>query len=117
TGWGDGGVRLVPSAHYPGVNGAGTALAFDLPPGPVTVLSLSPIGSSWRLVWGCGELLESRYPRMQAPNAMFRFSSSAPAEALDAWLGSGATHHNALIPGHLDLELPLVANALAIEAR
>jgi L-arabinose isomerase len=117
VGWATETVELVPSAHYPGVNGAGTALAFDLPPGPVTVLSLSPIGDSWRLVWACGELIEARYPRMQAPNAMFRFSSADASSALDAWLGSGATHHNALVPGHLDLELPLVADALGIESR
>lgn len=115
TGW-DAAVRLVPNAHYPGVRGAGTALAFDLEPGPVTVLSMSPIGNTWRLVWATGELVESRYPRMQAPNAMFRFSTSDAAGALDAWLASGATHHNALVPGHLDLEVPLAAGTLGIES-
>jgi L-arabinose isomerase len=122
-GEGDGGlaagsVDVVPSSHYPGVNGAGAAVTFDLAPGPVTLMTLSPMGTTWRLVWALGELVESRYPRMLAPNAMFRFDSPGTGLALlDRWIASGASHHNALIPGHRDLELPLVAEALRIEAQ
>lgn len=116
-----GAVTIVPSSHYPGVHGAGSALAFAPRLGRVTLVSLTPLRESWRLVWALGELTESRYPRMQAPNAMFRFalpddSPAAATLALDRWLASGATHHNALVPGHLDLELPLVADALGIES-
>lgn len=116
AGWAAGPVRIVPSSHYPGVNGAGSALSFAPPAGPVTLISLSPLAAGWRLVWALGELVESRYPRMQAPNAMLRFAGDDARAALDRWLASGATHHNALVPGHLDVELPLAAGALGVES-
>ena len=116
TGLAANGVEIVPSSHYPGVRGAGAALAFELPPGPVTMISLTPLGKRWRVVWALGELVEARYPRMRAPNAMFRFSSPSRAGTLDRWIASGATHHNAMTPGHLAIELPIVAAALGIES-
>ena len=98
TGLTDGLVRVVPSSHYPGLNGSGAALAFELPRGPVTIASLARVKTGWRLVWSLGELVESRYPGMAAPNAMFAFD--AP-NVLDRWLESGATHHQAVALGHL----------------
>jgi L-arabinose isomerase len=106
-------VEVGPSTHYPGMNGAGSALAFALRPGPMTIASLAQIGKGWRLVWALGEVRESRYPRMRAPNGMFAFASPC---ALDKWIASGATHHHALAPGHLDVELPFAAEALGIES-
>jgi L-arabinose isomerase len=109
-------VRIEPNTHYPGVRGSGAALGYRLEQGPATVLSLSPAARGWRLAWATGEVVETRYPRMGGPNAMFRFDSGPAYEAGARWIESGATHHNALARGRLDLEVPVLAQALGVEA-
>ncbi len=54
---------------------------------------------------------------MRGPNGMFRFDSGPATDASETWILSGATHHSALAPGRLDLELPLVAHLLGLDAR
>jgi L-arabinose isomerase len=114
--WADppGAVALEANDHYPGEHGEGTSIAFALRRGPATMLSLSPVGDTWHLAWATGEVVESRYRGMRGPNGMFRFDSGDAMACASAWIASGATHHNALAPGRLDLELPLVARALGI---
>jgi L-arabinose isomerase len=107
-------VRLEANEHYPGERGPGTSVSFALAPGPATLLSLSPTQDGWRLAWAPGEIVETRFPRMGGPNAMFRFDSGPADDALSRWITSGATHHNALAPGRLDLEVPALAAALGI---
>ena len=111
-----GAVRLEPNTHYPGERGPGTAVSFALRRGPATLLSLSPARDAWRLAWAPGEVVETRYPAMGGPNGMFRFESGPGDEALSRWICSGATHHNALSPGHLDLEVEALAGALGFIA-
>lgn len=107
-------VTLEANDHYPGERGQGTSVAFGLRLGPATLLSLSPTDSGWVLAWATGEIVESRYTRMRGPNGMFRFDSGPGDAAITRWIGSGATHHNALAPGRLDIEVPALAAALAI---
>lgn len=108
-------VVVEPNAHYPGAHGAGTSISFRLEPGPATALSLSPIEGTWRLAWATGEIVEARYDAMGGPNGMFRFDSGSAFEAGARWIASGATHHNALAGGRLDVEIPVLARALGIE--
>ena len=110
-------VLLEANDHYPGERGEATSVAFALRPGPATLLSLSPVAGGWVLAWAPGEIVETRYTRMRGPNGMFRFDSGPADDALSRWIGSGATHHNALAPGRLDLELPALADALGIRHR
>ena len=107
-------VTLEENDHYPGARGRATSIAFGLQRGPATLLSLSPTDTGWVLAWGPGEIAETRYRNMRGPNAMFRFDSGPGDAALARWIGSGATHHNALAPGRLDLEIPALASALGI---
>ena len=115
--WADPGhpVRVEPNEHYPGAHGAGASLSFRLAPGPATALSLSPVEGTWRLAWATGEIVETRYDTMGGPNGMFRFDSGSAFEAGARWIASGATHHNALAAGRLDVEIPILARALGIE--
>ena len=106
---------LEANDHYPGACGEGTSAAFALRRGPATILSMSPTSAGWVLAWATGEVVESRYREMRGPNGMFRFDSGPGDEAIARWISSGATHHNALAPGRLDLELPILAAALGIE--
>jgi L-arabinose isomerase len=108
-------VVVEPNDHYPGDHGAGTSLSFRLEQGPATALSLSPVGTTWRLAWATGEIVEARYDTMGGPNGMFRFDSGSAFEAGARWISSGATHHNALACGRLDIEMPVLARALGIE--
>lgn len=108
-------VVVEPNDHYPGDHGAGTSLSFRLEQGPATALSLSPAGDTWRLAWATGEIVEARYDTMGGPNGMFRFDSGPSFEAGARWIASGATHHNALARGRLDVEIPVLARALRID--
>lgn len=116
--WADGRYPVVvePNEHYPGACGAGASLSFRLEPAPATALSLSPVEGTWRLAWATGEIVEARYDSLGGPNGMFRFDSGSAFEAGARWIASGATHHNALALGRLDLEIPALASALEIEA-
>lgn len=107
--------HLQPNGHYPGAVGEGASLSFEVDQVPATILSLSPLDHGWRLSWATGEIVDSRYPRMGGPNAMFRFDSGHVKDAGTAWIDSGATHHHALADGRLDLEIPLLAAALGVE--
>ena len=107
-------VVVEPNTHYPGDRGAGASLSFRLEPGPATVLSLSPTGRGWVLAWATGEIAEARYDAIGGPNGMFRFDSGPAFEAGERWIASGATHHNALARGRLDVEIPVLAHALGI---
>ena len=115
--WADPGNPVVvePNDHYPGDHGAGASISFRLERGPATALSLSPAGATWRLAWATGEIVEARYDAMGGPNGMFRFDSGSAFEAGARWIASGATHHNALARGRLDVEIPVLARALGIE--
>jgi L-arabinose isomerase len=108
-------VVVEPNDHYPGDHGAGASLSFRLEQGPATALSLSPVGATWRLAWATGEIVEARYDEMGGPNGMFRFDSGPAFEVGARWIASGATHHNALARGRLDVEVPVLARALGIE--
>lgn len=108
-------VIVEPNDHYPGEHGAGTSLSFRLERGPATALSLSPVADTWRLAWATGEIVEARYDTMGGPNGMFRFDSGSAFEAGARWIASGATHHNALAGGRLDVEIPILARALGIQ--
>jgi len=116
--WADppGRVVLERNDHYPGEHGDGTSVAFALRRGPATILSLSPGAGGWVLAWATGEVIETRYTDMRGPNGMFRFDSGPSGEALSRWIASGATHHQALAPGRLDVEVPPFAAALGIRA-
>lgn len=109
-----GGVTLEANDHYPGRRGQGTSVSFGLRTGPATLLSLSPEPGGWVLAWAPGEITETRYGDMRGPNGMFRFASGPSGEAISRWIISGATHHNALAPGRLDVEVPVLAAALGI---
>ena len=108
-------VLVEPNDHYPGEHGSGASISFRLEQGPATALSLSPAGDTWRLAWATGEIVEARYDTMGGPNGMFRFDSGSAFEAGARWIASGATHHNALARGRLDVELPVLARALGID--
>ena len=109
-------VRLLPEDHYMGDHGPGTAVAFELPRGPATLISLTPINRTggWVLVGAEGHILDSKHHAMEGPNAMFRFDSGHVARAYARWCEAGATHHAGLLPGHHGDVLHRTADILGI---
>jgi hypothetical protein len=51
---------------------------------------------------------------MRGPNGMLRLDAGDATDAVSRWITSGATHHNALAPGRLDVELPVLCDALGV---
>ena len=111
---GDGVPHMEPTQYYPGRRGAGTAVSFPITPGPATLVSLTPTGQNWRLACATGEIVESRYPGLGAPNAMFRFDGGG-TPAVDRWLAAGPVHHHALAPGRIADLLAVAAQVLGAE--
>lgn len=111
------GVTLLPEDHYMGDHGPGTAVAFELPRGPATLISLTPIDHSnrWVLVGAEGRILDSKHHGMEGPNGMFRFDSGDVAGAYARWCEAGATHHAAVLPGHQGDVLHRTAEMLRID--
>lgn len=109
-------VRLLPEDHYLGDHGPGTAVAFELPRGPATIISLTPVDHTggWVLVGAEGRILDSKHHGMEGPNAMFRFDSGSVAGAYARWCEAGATHHAGVLPGHHGDALRRTAEILGI---
>jgi L-arabinose isomerase len=115
-GWADGAVQLEANDHYPGTHGQGSSVAFALRQGPATLLSASPVDVGWRLAWATGEIVETRSTKMRGPNGMLRLDSGDATDAVSRWIASGATHHNALAPGRLDVELEVLCDVLGVRS-
>lgn len=111
---GNGSPHMEPTQYYPGRRGAGTALSFPIATGPATLVSLTPTDRTWRLACATGEIVESRYPGLGAPNGMFRFDAGGTA-AVDRWLAAGPVHHHALAPGRISNLLAVAAQVLGAE--
>ena len=93
-------VRITPSIYYEGVNGRGAGLEFAYREGPVTILSLIPLGDgSWRWIVAEGELLPMTPRPVAAPQMLFRYANGSITEFCDRWLLAGAPHHMALAYG------------------
>ena len=106
--------HMEPTQYYPGRRGAGTAVSFPIAPGPATLVSLTPADRIWRLACASGEIVESRYPGLGAPNGMFRFDGGGML-AIDRWLAAGPVHHHALAPGRIAEPLAVAAQVLGAE--
>ena len=109
-------LRLLPEDHYMGDHGPGVAVAFGLPEGPATLISLTPVNHTggWVLVGAEGRILDSKHHAMEEPNGMFRFESGDVADAYARWCAAGATHHAGVLPGHHGDALRRTANILGI---
>lgn len=112
-------VRLLPEDHYLGEMGPGTAVAFALPEGPATLLSLTHVDHSdgWSMAVAEGDVIGSRHHQMEGPNGMFRFRSGEAVKGYAAWCGAGATHHAVLLPGHRGRDLRQTARLLKMDYR
>ena len=109
-------VRLLPEDHYMGDHGPGVATAFELPEGPATLISLTPLHHTggWVLVGAEGRIIGSKHHAMEGPNGMFRFDSGQVADAFARWCEAGATHHAGVLPGRHGDVLRRTAEILGI---
>lgn len=109
-------VRIKPSIYYEGVNGRGAGLEFAYAPGPVTILSLIPLGDGdWRLITAEGESLPMTPRPVVAPQMLFRYANGSIIEFCDRWLLAGAPHHMALAYGHLSEQVEKLGELMDLE--
>lgn len=109
-------VRLLPEDHYLGDHGPGVATAFELPIGPATLISLTPLHTGgWVLVGAEGRIIGSKHHAMEGPNGMFRFDSGSVADGFARWCLAGATHHAGVLPGRCGEVLRRTAEILSID--
>jgi L-arabinose isomerase len=105
----DGRVDVIANEYYQGRCGAGLGVRFALQQGPATLISMTPTIKGWRLIWAPGSITPRSFSKLDGPNGMFAFATTPGRCAAEAWVTAGPTHHPALARGHLDLELPIVA--------
>ena len=100
-----------------GDRGPGVATAFELPEGPATLISLTPLHHTggWVLVGAEGRIIGSKHHAMEGPNGMFRFDSGQVADAFARWCEAGATHHAGVLPGRHGDVLRRTAKILGID--
>ena len=114
--WAAGGVvDVIANEYYPGRCGAGLGLRFALPRGPATLIGMTPTLEGWRLIWALGFISGRSFKKLDGPNGTFKFAASPGRRAAEEWITAGPTHHLALARGHLDLELPIVAQLARLE--
>ncbi|HLC34557.1 MAG TPA: hypothetical protein VJJ70_06125 [Anaerolineales bacterium] len=109
-------VRITPSIYYEGVNGRGAGLEFAYAAGPVTILSLIPLGDgSWRWIVGEGESLPMTPRPVAAPQMLFRYANGSITEFCDRWLTAGAPHHMALAYGRWGEHIARLGRLMGVE--
>lgn len=108
-------LRLGPNRMYPGRRGEGACFTFSLRSGPATLISLSPGAHRWQITWATGIVSTRSFANFDGPHGMFRFDAPDADDAARRWIAAGPSHHHALVPSTLDLEIPLVARAAGAE--
>jgi L-arabinose isomerase len=115
--WASGGnIDIIANEYYPGRCGAGLGVRFALQQGPATLISMTPTLKGWRLIWAPGAITARSFPKLDGPNGMFEFATHPGHRAAEEWVTAGPTHHPALARGHLDLELPIVAELAGLKS-
>ncbi len=111
-----GDVAVKHSIYYQGVNGFGAGLEFAYAPGPVTNLSLVPLGGSrWRLIISEGESIRIKPRPVSAPQMLFKPKSLPITDWCDAWCKAGSPHHMALAYGHLAHSIKIYAEMAGLD--
>lgn len=106
-------IRLAGNSNFRGLHGRGASFAYPLAEGPVSVVSLSPVGQNgFRLIVMEGEILPEPLPDTGAITGFFRPSHLPLHQAYRAWVEAGAVHHAATARGHLGASLQDLAGLL-----
>jgi L-arabinose isomerase len=109
-------LRLIPNRMYPGPGGEGIGVAFSVVEGPATVISVGVGPDRWQVVWATGTVTRRDFPDFDGPHGGWRFGSGELEDCVTRWIAAGPSHHHALVPGHLDVEVPVVARAAAMDS-
>lgn len=104
---------LTGNANFRGLHGRGASFAYPLAAGPVTVISLTPVGGSgFHLVCMEGEILSEPLPDTGAITGFFRPARAGLHETYRRWISAGPVHHAATCRGHLSPELGRLAGLM-----
>jgi len=111
-------LKSVDMARHPwwdGCEGRGVCFHLQMPPGPITLLSInSTQDGKWRLITSPATVLERKAVPLGAPN--FFIKTSCPiTEFLERWGQLGAAHHLAMAYGDWANQLKAFAWIMDIE--
>lgn len=108
-------VQLGRHPWWDGCKGRGACFRVTMPPGPVTLLSItSTRQGGWRLVTTTADILDRPPVPLGAPNFFARMARPLP-EFLEQWGAAGAAHHLALAYGDWRPQLKAFAKILDVE--
>jgi len=97
--WGARGeVRLRPNGWFQSDPIPGCCLAFELPPGPASLVGFAQIdgSESFRFIVARGEVTQRTFASVGTVSAAFRFAGQSPIESWRRWCQSGVNHHSVL---------------------
>jgi L-arabinose isomerase len=90
-------------------------LVFSAAPGPATLMSLSGIGSKFRLLCSRGVVLDTaELPNVPMPYFHFK-PENGIRKAMDDWLKNGGTHHQVLLPGEHSRKVRMFCELTGVE--
>ena len=94
-------VRLLGNTNFKGVHGRGASFAYPIAAGPVTVVSLTPIGDDgFHLIAMEGAILPEPLPDTGAITGFFQFAHTRLHSGYRRWIEAGPVHHAATARGH-----------------
>jgi L-arabinose isomerase len=110
--------RAVKMARHPwwdGCAGRGVCFHLQMPPGPITMLSITSVRDGrWRLVTSRAEVLTREAVPLGAPNYFISTGCPIP-EFMEKWAESGAAHHLAMAYGDWTNQLKAFARIMDVE--
>jgi len=108
-------VKLSRHPWWDGCAGRGACFQLQMPPGPITMLSITSLPDGrWRMVSSRAEVLAREAVPLGAPNFFVKMSRPI-SEFLEQWGQAGAAHHLAMAYGDWTEPLKAVGRIMDVE--
>jgi len=96
----------------------GVCARFEMKRGPATLISFTPHHaepSGFRFIAAEGHITGRHLPHNPTVGGAFRFAGEEPVSALwQHWVNAGVNHHSAITPGHIAVDIGMVAKFLKV---
>lgn len=106
--------RVAANPWFPGENPT-PIVAFQVAPGPASVVALTVVDSRLRLIVAEGSFTDRPTELTGTMTAAFRFAGLAAVDGWQEWVRAGAGHHACATDAHVASELAVVCRHLGID--
>lgn len=106
--------RVAANPWFPGENPT-PIVAFQIAPGPASVVALTVVDSRLRAIVAEGSFTDRPTELTGTMTAAFRFAGLAAVDGWQEWVRAGAGHHACATDAHVASELAVVCRHLGIE--